>query len=253
MRALLGLDPTVGAAAPPLPCPQPPLCIIGDLHGRADLLELMLARIASQPRATEARLIFVGDMIDRGPNSAAVLARLQGLCMADPARCICLMGNHERMMLTFLATPTTRAKRWLSAGGLETLASFGLNGRMQPGGRSQQLLKLAAALHQALPVGQAAWLQQLPLFWQGEGLAVVHASAVPDLPMAAQTEATLLWGHHRPAPRPDGLWIAHGHVITDEARIENGTISVDTGAWRSGRLSAVWLDAQGASLLQVSA
>lgn len=213
----------------------------------------MLARIASQPQAAAARLIFVGDMIDRGPDSAAVLKRLQSLCLADPARHICLMGNHERMMLAFLAAPTGRAKRWLGAGGLATLASFGLNGRMQPGGQSQQLLQLAAALHQALPTGQAAWLRQLPLFWQGEGLAVVHASALPDLPMAAQPEAALLWGHHKPAPRPDGLWIAHGHVVTAEARIANGAINVDTGAWRSGRLSAVWLDAQGASLLQVSA
>ena len=254
LRAFLGLGPAAAlAVAPPLPRPQPPICVIGDLHGRADLLELMLTRIASQPQAVQARLVFVGDMIDRGPNSAAVLARLQGLCMADPARHICLMGNHERMMLAFLAAPTGRAKRWLSAGGIETLASFGINGRMQPGGQSQQLLRLAEALHLAIPPAQLAWLRQLPLFWQSEGLAVVHASAAPDLPMAAQPETALLWRHHKPAPRRDGLWIAHGHVITAEAQIENGAINVDTGAWRSGRLSAVWLDANGASVLQVVA
>lgn len=254
LRAFFGLGPSAAlAVAPPLPRPQPPICIIGDLHGRADLLELMLTRIANQPQTAQARLVFVGDMIDRGPDSAAVLTRLQGLCRADPARCICLMGNHERMLLAFLAAPTGPAKRWLNVGGLETLASFGISGRRLPGAQSQHLLRLSEALHQAMPSGQVAWLRQLPLFWQSEGLAVVHASAAPDLPMAAQPEAALLWGYHKPTPRPDGLWIAHGHIITAAAQIENGAINVDTGAWRSGRLSAVWLDAEGASVLQVTA
>jgi len=197
--------------------------------------------------------VHLGDYVDRGPDSAGVVARLAGGSPLPGVPVVNLMGNHERMMLAFLAAPAGRAKRWLSAGGIETLASFGINGRMQPGGQSQQLLRLAEALHLAIPPAQLAWLRQLPLFWQSEGLAVVHASAAPDLPMAAQPETALLWRHHKPAPRRDGLWIAHGHVITAEAQIENGAINVDTGAWRSGRLSAVWLDANGASVLQVVA
>ena len=97
----------------PLPRPERPVCIIGDVHGRADLLEDLLGQIAAQPRYPEARLIAVGDLIDRGPDSPAVIERMMALT-ADP-RAICLMGNHERMMLDFLDDPAA-STRWLNHG-----------------------------------------------------------------------------------------------------------------------------------------
>lgn len=241
--------------APPYPAPPRPalpLCIIGDLHGMAGLLEAMLARIARQPDAERARVVLVGDLIDRGPESAAVLHRVRELCSAEPQRFICLLGNHERMLLNFLQNPTGKPRKWLNAGGMETLASFGLSGRFDPAA-GLPLAAIAQALRAALPAGMEDWLRALPLFWQGDGVGVVHASADPSCPLPAQGEKDLLWGQHRPGlPRPDGLWIAHGHVIGKTAWIEAGEISVDTGAYRSGCLSAAWLDRQGCEILQVS-
>ncbi len=241
---------------PALPRPDAPLCLIGDLHGRADLLEAMLARIATEPQAATARLIFVGDLIDRGPDSAAVLRRVWHLTRTRPGQVICLMGNHERMMLDFLSAPTSPAKRWLHAGGAETLASFGVPWISGRDAASRQTA-LAAALRASLPPGLADWLGALPLYWQGEGpdepIAVVHADADPGLALDQQLPTHLLWGLGRAAgPRRDGLWLAHGHVIVPQVQITPGRISLDTGAYRTGRLSALWLDAGGARVLEVA-
>ena len=242
------------AGASPMPRPDPPLCLIGDVHGRADLLDMMLALIAAEPQGAEARLVFVGDMIDRGPDSAGVLRRIHALCQADPERVTCLMGNHERMMLDFLAAPAGRAKRWLNAGGVATLNSFGLSSR-QSGNQGQALhfATLSRALRDAMMPDLLPWITGLPLYWQGEGLAVVHADALPDRPMHKQPETMLLWGQKGiNSPRSDGLWLAHGHVIMPQVTITQGRIALDTGAYRTGCLSAVWLDTKGARLIEAA-
>ena len=254
LRAMFGLGPRQARGAmPPLSHPQTPLCIIGDLHGMADLLTAMLALIADQPKAATARIVCVGDMIDRGPNSAAVLNTLRAWCHAAPARHICLMGNHERMLLDFLADPARDGKRWIAAGGAETLISYGLTARIDAATPAARFAALADALRRALPDGMLDWLTTLPLSWQDGGLGVVHASADPALPLAGQPAAALLWGHRQfhVTPRPDGLWIAHGHTIVPKVQIADGRIAVDTGAYRTGRLSALWLDSDGPRVLTV--
>jgi serine/threonine protein phosphatase 1 len=152
------------------------------------------------------------------------------------------MGNHERMLLDFLDDPAGRGRRWLGAGGTETLASFGID-RVEGADAAARLEALAAALRAALPEGTEAWLRALPLLWQTGGLAVVHAAADPALPLADQPEAALLWGHRafRRQNRADGIWVAHGHVVTRDPEAGAGRIAVDTGAWASGRLSAAWI------------
>lgn len=261
LRALFGFGtPQRGAPAviPPLPRPVAPVCIIGDLHGMADLLTAMLALIAAQPggpsATTAARIIFTGDLTDRGPGSAAVLATVRRLCQSDPAHHICLMGNHERMLLDFLDTPAKAGKRWIAAGGSDTLISYGITARTDAATPAARYTALADALRAALPPGVLDWLRQLPLYWQDGGLAVVHAGADPALPLADQPAAALIWGHPQfhSTPRTDGLWIAHGHVIVPDVQIAQGRIAVDTGAYKTGRLSALWLDKDGARVLMVS-
>lgn len=241
-------QPLVSAPSKP-PCPAQPICIIGDLHGRADLLDRLLV-IINDTSAT-ARLIFVGDLIDRGPDSAAVLVRVRQLSEDAPGRVICLMGNHERMMLDFLDTPA-KASRWLRYGGIETLASLGVQGRAVGDTPEQRLDALATRLRQALPEGMEAWLRARPLWWQDGNLAVVHAGIDPKRPIETQTDHTLLWGHRDflQIPRQDGLWIAHGHYVVETANAEAGRIAVDTGAWDSGRLTAAWLDADGVRFIE---
>lgn len=246
------LHPTSPSEAP-LPCPKVPVCIIADIHGRLDLLEAMLARIATQPDATAARIIFVGDLIDRGPESASVLARVHALHKANPNQVTCLMGNHERMMLDFLEDAARAGPRWIRNGGSETLSSFGLS----PWARRQEenaLQALAEALRAALSAELLEWLTTLPLIWQEDLLAVTHAGADPKRAMKDQSPERMLWGPRRreAALRKDGIWVVQGHVIVQTAHAQNQRIWVDTGAWRNGQLSAAWIDADGLSFLNVS-
>ncbi len=97
---------------------------IGDIHGCADLLDRLLALIANHADGRERKLVFLGDYIDRGPDSAAVLRTLSRLQWTEPTHVTCLMGNHERMLLDGLCTPED-AEHWLHNGGEATLAAFG--------------------------------------------------------------------------------------------------------------------------------
>lgn len=246
-QLLARLIPHPTSDLPPLPQPDPALWLIGDIHGRADLLDRLLGLVRVTTPAP--RLIFAGDYIDRGPASAPVLVRLQELVRDEAA--ICLMGNHERMLLDALDQPAEAALRWLRNGGDATLASFGISGRLPGASEAERLAGMAEALRQALPPGTEAWLRDLPLYWQDGGLAVVHGGADPTLPMADQPEDALLWGHrdfHK--PRKDGLWIAHGHVVVAEPNAAAGRIALDTGAWATGRLTAARIGADGVMFLQ---
>jgi serine/threonine protein phosphatase 1 len=233
------LRPHPAPETPPLPRLDGPVCIVGDIHGRADLLDRMLTLIPALPAG---RLIFAGDYVDRGPESAQVLIRLRDLSLSG--RVICLMGNHERMLLDAIDRPAAAGKRWLLNGGDATLTSLGINGRLPGENEAERMAALAARIRAGLPEGAENWLRTLPLWWRDQGLAVVHAGADPAMPIEDQAEASLLWGHRRfGQPRADGLWIAHGHVVVAEPKAEAGRIAVDTGAWTTGRLTAAWIEA----------
>jgi len=252
LRKLLSSRPSSGSQDWPLPLPSNPVCVIGDVHGMADLLARLLKVIDAQPGADRVLRVFVGDLVDRGPDSARVLDRVWALCASNPQRNICLMGNHERMLLDFLADPTGRGARFLTHGGDATLTSFRV--RIAAGQSLVTRLEAqAAALQQALPAGMAEWLAGLPLIWHEGNLAVAHAGADPRRHLNDQDATALLWGHgaFRHTLRSDGVWIAHGHTIVPQPSAEAGRISVDTGAFRTGRLSAAWIDAEGLRFLQV--
>ena len=254
LRSLFGTkakQPSAGAAAPDLPRPAAATYIVGDLHGRADLLELILELIDAHiggSGAEDPQLVFVGDYIDHGPDSAGVLARLRELTRDFPDNVTCLMGDHERMMLDFLADPAQRGPRWLRAGGDATLMGF----RIDPedlGTNAPPDAWETAASRLATTLGRDTrdWLEALPLSWSSGNLWAVHAGADPSRPMDDQTARVLLWGHPEfdSAPRGDDAWIAHGHVPQDRPDAREGRIALDTGAWSTGRLSAVAIKPDG--------
>lgn len=237
---------------PALPRPVQPLCVIGDLHGRADLLALMLASIARRDPQGKARQVFVGDLIDRGPDSAAVLARVHQLCTSDPARYICVMGNHERMLLDFLADPQRHGPRWFTVGGDQTLASFGLALRYGRRDAPAQSRALATALQAALSPDLLAWLTARPLYWQEGSVLVSHAGVDAKKALNRQTETELIWGDIRSkGDRQDGIWGAQGHKVVAQPTTRGTRIFTDTGAWQTGRLSAAWIDAHGLDWIEV--
>ncbi len=222
--------------------PESTFYAIGDIHGRDDLIEPLLARIDADLIAHDhaaPKLVFLGDYVDRGDQSADVIEHLMLLTRDLPGIVTCLMGNHEQMLLDFLDDPAGRGARWLNNGGLQTLASYRIGG-LTAQSPIEDMADASEALAAALPAGAEAWLRALPLSWQSGNVACVHAAMNPAKSLAEQDERALLWGHKEftRTPRSDDLWVVHGHIIVKEPMIAGGRISIDTGAYHSNRLTA---------------
>jgi serine/threonine protein phosphatase 1 len=225
---------------PPL-APIGPFLAVGDIHGQISHLDRMLDLLDRD--YPDVPIILVGDYIDRGEDSAAVLERIMDLSSLSGSRLICLAGNHEDMCLKFLDDPEAHAPLWLRNGGLQTLASFGVGGI----GQSTRGAELARARDElALSMGDDLinWMAGLPTHWQSGNVVVLHAGADPAQPIADQKRSTLLWGHKDFAKiqRRDGIWVIHGHTIVPEPVSEKGRIAIDTGAYATGRLTSVLID-----------
>lgn len=218
--------------------PDVPFYAVGDLHGCDQLFQRLLDKLnaAAHP---EARLVTVGDYVDRGDDSRMVLRRLHHLSSVAGEYMVCLLGNHERMMLNALDDPLEEAPRWLRHGGLQTLASYRIAAPGRLSGDSAWF-EMAEKLRHAIGEEILAWLRGLPLIWQTGNVAVVHAAADPRWALDAQDPDCFLWGHpeFRKLPRQDGTWIVHGHNIVDAPVCAGGVISIDTGAYATGRLTA---------------
>jgi serine/threonine protein phosphatase 1 len=230
------------------PAPAELVYVVGDVHGCVDKLHSLLARIDSDTDSdTEGaaggpgKVVFVGDYIDRGEASADVLRFLAEMTASFPERVVALMGNHERMMLDFLADPTGSAKRWIRYGGLQTLASFGVGAGLSTDSRNAaDLLDAAGDLTEAMGPDLIDWVRQLPLCWSSGTLWVTHAGADPEHAMGAQKPKAMLWGADRflSRERADGQWVAFGHQPFEIPFAEQGRIAVDTGAVYGGVMTA---------------
>lgn len=230
------------AAADALPHPERPLFVVGDLHGRADLLDIMLEEIDAilgEVNLNDPQLVFVGDYVDRGPNSAEVLRKLSVLCRDYSNNVVCLRGNHEQMMLDFLDKPALRHSRWLRNGGMSTLASFGVS--LDTAELTAEAAGHAAArLEQAVGPEILKWLRELPTSATTGNVTVVHAAADPKKRIQDQSDRIFLWGHPEflSRTRSDGEWVVHGHTIMNQPEYGDGRISIDTGAYATDKLTA---------------
>lgn len=220
--------------------PDEPLVAIGDVHGHLSALIAILARIEEQ--YPKAHVVCVGDYIDRGEASADVLRILHELSQTDAHGFTCLAGNHESVLIKFIDDPKSYGREWLRYGGLQTLASFRV-----PHSGMDSIETTRDALVTAMGEAMIDWLRGLPLFWKSGNVAVVHAAADPYVPLEAQQPRTLQWGHPQftQATRPDGTWIIHGHTIVDQFTVDAGRVAIDTGAYATGRLTAVFVSQDG--------
>lgn len=240
LRSLFGSRPAPPPAEMPYDSPltpDAPFVAIGDLHGRVDLLDRLLERLARED--ADCPWVFLGDYVDRGPDSAGVLARLRALQAEQPERVICIKGNHEKMVIDFLDDPAGRGMRFLQFGGIETLKSFGVDPRTR-NITQEDTLDLCDAFRQALPEGLVDWLTDLPLSWSSGNVHCVHAAMDPERGLEGQESRTLMWGHPQflTQTRDDGVWVVHGHTIMKAPQYSGGRISIDTGAYQTGRLTA---------------
>lgn len=232
------------------PAPDTPFVAIGDVHGRADLLREL-------DRIIEAHhpgwpVVTLGDYIDRGARSREVLELLMSASTGSDAPAICLMGNHERMLLDFLDDPAPNAAQWLNNGGLQCLTSFSV--ALPPHGAADPatLKALRDRLATAMGEDMIAWLRARPLSWRSGNVWAVHAGADPATAMSRQPPEVLLWGHpaFRHRPRRDGQWVVHGHRIVDAPGMCDGRIALDTGAYATGQLSAAAIAAEAITFWQ---
>lgn len=212
---------------------------VGDVHGRHDLLARLLERIRADAAGsgTTPRIVFLGDYVDRGEGARETIDMLRALADTGEVAPVFLMGNHEQMLLDFLRDPST-GPRWLRYGGLQTMASYGV----APGGMMQSE-DGARAVRDALieAMGRHVdFIEALRLCHRAGNVFFAHAGADPETPPEEQDVATLLWGSGRfhERVRADGVWVVHGHIVVDRASAEGGRISIDTGAYFSGRLTA---------------
>jgi serine/threonine protein phosphatase 1 len=216
-----------------------PVYAVGDVHGCLALYREIEARILEDAAAFAGpvTIVLLGDIIDRGPQSADIIDHL----LAPPpggARLLCLMGNHEAMMLSYLAAPGTHAG-WLHLGGHETLLSYGLDAGIDTLERMGER-KLTQVLAAHLPEQHVRFLRRLLPGLQVGSYLLAHAGADAAAPLAAQPLRALLWGEAGLAA-PAGLTLVHGHYVTSRPEARARSIGIDTGAYATGRLSALRL------------
>lgn len=228
---------------------------IGDIHGRADLLDQLLGEIGADIAAhpdVGARMVTLGDYIDRGAESRRVIDRLIDLQRDGRFRMTALRGNHEEAMLGFLHEPET-GPSWCEFGGRETLLSYGV---IAPRGRRREDWVAARdALLAALPEAHLRFLAGLDAYAQFGDYVFVHAGLKPRVPLERQVAEDMLWIREEflDAPPWSAQVVVHGHTPSTEPMEAPGRIGVDTGAYATSILTAVRLEGDQRRYIQTRA
>lgn len=234
---------------------------IGDVHGRADLLAQILIHLErelsnDQRPAGAPVLIFLGDYVDRGPQSRQVIEILVRLRQSGPWPIVCLRGNHEEAMAGFLDDPLEN-RAWLTYGGDATLRSYGVKYDMKRAKAQDPdaIVGLAQDLRAALPASHRQFLDNLRDHVVLGDYCFVHAGIDPGKSLADQQSRDLLWIRNRFLldPRPWSHRVVHGHTPTQAPFADGRRINVDTGAYASGRLSAVRLEGDAHRFVTIAA
>jgi serine/threonine protein phosphatase 1 len=212
---------------------------IGDIHGRRDLLDRLITLIEADlvDYKGESRLVFLGDYIDRGPDSKGVLERMMGP-LPGTLPPVFLLGNHEESFLAFF-TDISVGNGWLTHGGLNTLLSYGI-----PFKGGSPTLQLQSDIVANFPETHRNFLAGMPTWFICGDYYFVHAGVNPTIPLDQQSDGDRLWIRHgfMSWKTPLEKMIVHGHTISDTVDVHAYRIGVDTGAYASGRLTALVLE-----------
>lgn len=215
---------------------------VGDVHGRLDLLDDLIRRIDNDDARREAArttLIFLGDLVDRGPDSRGVIERARTLQAAGNVHC--LMGNHEEVFLRSVTGDIQALRLFIRIGGRETILSYGVSEEEYCKADFEELAEIFAA---RVPSEHVAFISSFENHIEIGDYLFVHAGIRPGVPIAEQTPADLRWirdpfldheGDH-------GRRVVHGHSIRQAAELLPNRIGIDTGAYSTDRLSAVGLE-----------
>lgn len=229
------------------PPPQVPagtiVYAVGDLHGCRNLLEQMIEMIRADREMSDARrcvVIYVGDYIDRGPDSKGVIDLLLSNPLGDEVESVFLRGNHEDMITMMLDEPDSDdiAWKWEMNGGEETVHSYG----------GYEFSKL----RETMPDSHLEFINGLELYHIEGSYLFVHAGIQPGVPLEQQTKHDLTWIRYPflESEENHGLFVVHGHTPVDEPEERPNRLCIDTGAFRSGVLTAVVLEEDRRRFLQ---
>jgi len=220
---------------------------VGDIHGRADLLAETIGRIEDDLRRRPINYaveVYLGDYIDRGPDSKGVLDQLAVRLVRQHA--ICLRGNHEAILERFLWDDPETIHHWIQLGALQTLASYGVVPRTRAGTTPYELRQ---SLLDAFPRTHELFLQCLRSSFVCGNFLFVHAGIRPGIPMEQQDPEDLRWirDEFLNSTQDHGKLVVHGHTPVDHPDIRSNRINIDTGAWRTGTLTCIAIE--GATVL----
>ena len=223
---------------------------IGDIHGRADLLEPLLAEILRESTGRPATVVALGDYVDRGPDSRAVVDLLLDLSADPHVGTRFLRGNHDQVLLDFLGDHGL-GPYWRQVGGGETLFSYGVE---PPATRKhmERWLEAQVRFADALPRQHLDFFRALePSFTWGDYF-FTHAGARPGAPLGEQTEKDLMW-IRQPFLEDEERFekiVVHGHTPSGSPYADHRRIGLDTGAYTTGILTACRFDGSGRLLMQ---
>ncbi|HVZ52627.1 MAG TPA: metallophosphoesterase family protein [Pseudolabrys sp.] len=226
------------------------LYVIGDIHGRLDLLERAIAAIGEDLAryGSDALTVTLGDYVDRGPASRGVIDRLAQSPFPTPY--VALKGNHEGMLIDFLDDPEL-GTHWRMQGGEQTLQSYGVAVRPLMVGKNNA--EAAARLRDALPESHFAFFDRLRTSLQHGRFFLCHAGVRPGVPLGEQSEHDLLWirGEFLKSQADFGKMVVHGHTPVPKPEVLPNRINIDTGAFSSGRLTCIVLEHDGYRFLDL--
>jgi serine/threonine protein phosphatase 1 len=216
---------------------------IGDIHGRLDLFQQLLRQLEGDvgSRASRStRIVLLGDLIDRGPHSRQVLELARLIERNNRGRIVVLCGNHEDLLLASADGHADAQRLWLECGGDATLRSYGLDpaefARLPPE-------KRAFTLQKHVGPDMLRWLAGLPTHWRSGDYFFCHAGVRPGVSLENQRREDLLWIRREflDSQVDHGAVIVHGHSEVGDGDVRTNRVGVDTGAYRSGELTAVGL------------
>jgi len=217
--------------------------VVGDVHGRLDLLDHLLGQIAldhaGRPTA-KGLIVLLGDLIDRGPDSKGVLERAAGLELPG-FKTVVIGGNHEEVLSQLLDGDPQPLESWLRFGGAETLQSYGLDPAAIGGSHPDTAL---ARIGAAIPTHHRDLLANAADSLRFGDYLFVHAGLRPGVPLEQQSLRDLRWIREPflSDPRDHGMTVVHGHTITDRVEMLGSRVGVDTGAYLTGRLTALAIE-----------
>ena len=222
---------------------------IGDIHGRRDLFAVLIDAIEQDDpgdRATQSTAVLLGDLVDRGPDSAGVVDLAMQWSAARKVEL--LAGNHEEMFLDSFEDEAV-LRHFLRHGGRQTVLSYGVERSVYD---QASLAELQALMKEVVPESHRAFLTAAKDHLVAGDYLFVHAGIAPDVPLAEQKPHHLRWIREPflDHDAPHEHFVIHGHTITEDIDLRTNRLGIDTGAYRTGRLTALVLEGESRRLIQ---